>query len=85
MVYSEQLGHSHRFAYSLQIRLFQNFEFGLAWLQSSGQGDPDGCRHTVLEDAALELVQAKRSFYMADAEDQEEACAIYEESMRLAA
>lgn len=83
VIYSEKLGYERRFFYWLQMRLYPSWNYGLVWQHSSGHCRAEDALYQRLEDAALALIECKRDYYQADAENRAEAAEVYYESMRL--
>lgn len=83
VIYSEKLGYSRHFFYWLQIRLYPSGNYGLVWQHSCGNCRAEDALYQFLEDAALALIECKRNYYQADADDRADAAEAYYESMRL--
>lgn len=69
VIWSTRIGESRRFYYNLEIRIFADHTYVVAWHHVSGHLSIEDERHHFLEDAIEEALQCRREYYRTAAEE----------------
>lgn len=81
VIWSTKIGEYRRFYYDLEVRVFADHTYGVAWHHVSGHLSISDERYHFLEAAIAEAFQSRRDYYQTEAEERADAVEWYYREM----